>query len=104
MVEALQDIASLSGIHIEVGNDDDNSIMSNHRRIDHGKKLDDLFNEVECGLYPGCEKFSALTFLIKLMYIKGLNQWINKSFNMLLELLKEAFTNGTRIPSLHYEA
>ena len=29
---------------------------------------------------------------------------MNKSFTMLLKLLKEAFLNGTRITSLHYEA
>ena len=38
------------------------------------------------------------------MHIKVLNRWTNKSYNMLLELLKEAFSNSTRIPSSHYKA
>ena len=29
---------------------------------------------------------------------------MNKSFDMLLELLKDAFSNDTKIPSSHYEA
>ena len=38
------------------------------------------------------------------MHIKVLNQWINKSFDMLLELLMDAFPNETRILSSHYKA
>ncbi|XP_060673894.1 uncharacterized protein LOC132804030 [Ziziphus jujuba] len=58
---------------------------------DHrNKEFSGLFAEVESELYPGCTKFSALTFLVRLMHIKALNHWSNKSFSMLLELLKEA--------------
>ena len=55
-------------------------------------------------LYPRYEKFSTLTFLVKLMHIKVLNRWTNKSFDMLFELLKDAFLNDTKIPSSYYEA
>ena len=68
------------------------------------KKLDELFKEVENELYPGCKKFFTLTFLVKLMHIKVLNRWMNKSFDMLLELLKDSFSNDTKIPSSYYEA
>lgn len=61
-------------------------------------------NESRNQLYPGCTKFSSLMFLVKLMHIKVLNGWTNKSFDMLLELLKEAFPIGTSIPSSFYEA
>ena len=56
-----------------VGNDDETFFMSDHRMKDSSHKLDNLFNEVETRLYPGCKKFSALTFLVKLMHIKDLN-------------------------------
>ena len=104
MVKALQDITGLSGAYTEVDNDDDNPMMFDYGRTDHDKKLDDLFNEVECELYPGCEKFFALTFLVKLIHIKVLNRWTNKSFDILLKLLKDAFSNDTKIPSSYYEA
>ena len=63
-----------------------------------------LFEEAKRELYPGCTKFSALTFLVKLMHIKALNLWSNKSFDMVLELLSEAFPMGARLPKTHYEA
>ncbi|KAL5578158.1 hypothetical protein UlMin_019857 [Ulmus minor] len=68
------------------------------------KKENDLLTEVEQELYPGCKKFSSLTFLVKLMHIKVLNKWTNKSFDMLLQLLNDAFPKDTRLPLSHYEA
>lgn len=38
------------------------------------------------------------------MHVKVLNGWSNKSFNMLLELLGEAFPSLNAIPHSHYEA
>lgn len=63
----------------------------------------DMFKEMEVELYPGCQKFSALNFLVKLMHLKVLNKWRNKSFDMLLKLLNEALPIGTILPSSHYE-
>ncbi|XP_060668913.1 uncharacterized protein LOC107433057 [Ziziphus jujuba] len=71
---------------------------------DHrNKEFSGLFTEVESELYPGCTKFSALTFLVRLMHIKALNHWSNKSFSMLLELLKEALPEGTKLPKSYYK-
>ena len=67
------------------------------------KNIDNLFGEAHKVLYLGCTKFSTLTFLVKLMHIKVLNRWSNKSFDMLLELLLDAFPNGTSIPKSHYD-
>ncbi|KAL5789568.1 hypothetical protein ACOSQ2_004456 [Xanthoceras sorbifolium] len=47
--------------------------------------------QFEQPLYPNCEKYSNLSFVVKLMHIKCINGWSNKSFNMLLEFLKDAF-------------
>ncbi|TYK18968.1 uncharacterized protein E5676_scaffold418G00580 [Cucumis melo var. makuwa] len=65
----------------------------------------DLLNQARNELYPGCSEFSSLNFLVKLMHVKVLNGWSNKSFDMLLELLRAAFPmcNST-IPSSFYEA
>ena len=65
----------------------------------------DLLNEARSELYLGFSKFSSLNFLIKMMHVKVLNGWSNKSFDMLLELLKVAFPMCTStIPSSFYEA
>ena len=69
----------------------------------HGN-FENLFNEVNKELYPGCRKFSALTFLVKLMHVKVLNCWSDKSFDMLLQLLIDAFPEGSNIPKTYYDA
>ena len=62
----------------------------------------DLMNEARNKLYPGCLEISSLNFLVKLMHIKVLNSWSNKSFDMLLKLLKVAFPTGKIIPTSFY--
>ena len=64
----------------------------------------ELLNEAQNKLYPGCLEFSSLNFLLKLIYIKVLNDWSNKFFNMFLALLKAAFPMGITISSSFYEA
>ena len=66
--------------------------------------FDNLFNEANKELYPGCKKFSALTFLVKLMHVKVLNHWSDKSFDMLLKLLVDAFPERSNIPKTYYDA
>ncbi|PKA45796.1 hypothetical protein AXF42_Ash018347 [Apostasia shenzhenica] len=63
-----------------------------------------LLQECEQPLYPGCEKFSKISFLVQLYHIKCLNGWTTKSFSMLLQLLKDAFPNESSLPSSSYEA
>ena len=55
-------------------------------------------------MYPGCQKFSLLNFFAKLMHLKVLNKWTNRSFDMLLKLLKEAFLEECKLPDSHYAA
>ena len=63
-----------------------------------------LLQDAERELYPGCEKFTALSFMIRLLHIKVLCGWTNKSFTMLLELLNDAFPEGVKLPKSYYEA
>ena len=64
-----------------------------------------LLNEARNELYPDCSELSFLNFLVKLMNVKVLNGWSNKSFDMLLELLRAAFPMcSSTIPSSFYEA
>ncbi|TYJ99784.1 uncharacterized protein E5676_scaffold896G00240 [Cucumis melo var. makuwa] len=71
---------------------------------DESDKISGMFPEIEEELYPGCLKFTSFNFLVKLMHIKVLNRWSDKSFDMLLELLNEAFPNGVELPVSYYEA
>ena len=67
-------------------------------------KFYNLLREAEQELYPGCKKFTKLSFIIRLFHMKYLNRWNNKSFTMLLELLKETLLEGETLPSNYYEA
>lgn len=55
-------------------------------------------------LYPGCDKFSKLHFIVKLLHIKLLGGWSDKSFDLLLNLLIEAFPKGSALPKNYNEA
>ncbi|XP_058723125.1 uncharacterized protein LOC131594944 [Vicia villosa] len=62
-----------------------------------------LLNDVEQKLYPGCQKFSKLSFIMRIFQIKCLYGWSNTSFDSLLQLLNEAFPEGNVIPNSMYE-
>ncbi|KAL5742962.1 hypothetical protein ACOSP7_029694 [Xanthoceras sorbifolium] len=65
--------------------------------------LSTLFSEGRRNLFPGC-KLTSLNFVVKLMHLKVLNQWTNKSMDMLLDLLKSTLSEGTNIPGSTYDA
>ena len=63
----------------------------------------DLLNEACSELYPGCFKYSSLKFLVKMMHVNVLNCWSNKSFDMMLDLIKTVFPMcSTNVPSSFY--
>ena len=95
MMAALEDAAG--GVHVDVSGDDYPAEQTRTEDFSY------LFDQAEKELYPGCKTFSVLTFIVKLMHIKVLNRWSNKSFDMLLQLLREAFPEGTIIGKSIYE-
>jgi len=54
-------------------------------------------------LYRGCDKYSKLSFLIKLYHIKCMCKITKKGMSMILELLVDAFEHA-KIPRSFYEA
>ena len=108
------DIDEDDGVH-EMLNDFGNFVNNYH--MDHNNGVSDLngndglqdvftklLRDAERELYLGCSKFSTLSFLVKLLHLKVYNKWSNKSFDMLLKLLKEALPEGETLPKSHYEA
>ncbi|KAL6650301.1 hypothetical protein ACP70R_009226 [Stipagrostis hirtigluma subsp. patula] len=71
---------------------------------DGASRFHSLLRSAQRELYPGCKSHSVLSFVLKLVHLKDLNRWSNKSFEMLLKLLKEAFPTGESIPTTYYEA
>ena len=52
---------------------------------------------------PGVKNFKKLSFIIRLFHRKCLNGWSNKSFTMLLELLKEVLPEGETLSNNFYK-
>jgi hypothetical protein len=55
-------------------------------------------------LYPGCNKYSKLRFLVRLLHIKLLGGWTDRSFNLLVDLLVDALPKGSALPRNFHEA
>lgn len=67
------------------------------------EKFYKLLENVEKELYPGCKKYSKLSFLVKLFNIKSLYGWSDTSVTALLELLRDAFPEPNEIPETFYQ-
>ena len=98
MGEALRDAA---GHAYDIGSSSD--LLSDMRPPAEQARYDKLFEELHNPLYDDCMKFSALTFIVKLMNVKVLYKWSDRSFVALLKLLHEALPVGNRCPRTYYE-
>ncbi|KAL7210232.1 hypothetical protein ACSBR1_031739 [Camellia fascicularis] len=58
--------------------------VANNVEEEDVRNFDKLLNDAQRELYLGCRKFSLLSFVVKMLHVKVLNKWSNKSFNMLL--------------------
>ncbi|CAL1402127.1 unnamed protein product [Linum trigynum] len=63
-----------------------------------------LLEKANSELYPSCAKYSKFSFVVKLLHLKVYNRWSNKSFDMLLNLLKDVFLEGNSVPNSYYES
>ncbi|XP_027181759.1 uncharacterized protein LOC113780145 [Coffea eugenioides] len=69
------------------------------------EKFYKLIDDSQQELYPGCKNFSKLSFIIRLLLLKCLGKWSNKIFDMLLDLLREAFPEAMeKLPKSYYES
>ncbi|KAK5841822.1 hypothetical protein PVK06_004145 [Gossypium arboreum] len=68
------------------------------------KRETTLLDDCDIPLYPGCVKFSCVSFLLRVYHFKSLYGWSAKSLTCLLEFLNEAFPDGNTIPTTYYEA
>ena len=66
-------------------------------------KFYQMLREAEQSLYKGCKKFTKLSFLVHLYHLKCLNGWTDKSFSMLLELLRDALPEENTLPKSFYD-
>jgi hypothetical protein len=55
-------------------------------------------------LYPGCSNYSELCFLVRLLHIKLIGGWTDRSFDLLVDLLVDALPKGLALPRNFHEA
>ncbi|KAF7133467.1 hypothetical protein RHSIM_Rhsim09G0074400 [Rhododendron simsii] len=67
-------------------------------------KFERSLRDAKCELYPGCENYSKLSFLLKMLHLKTTHNSSNKLFNGNLKLFKDALPNGETLPKSYYEA
>ncbi|WVZ22549.1 hypothetical protein V8G54_001093 [Vigna mungo] len=65
---------------------------------------DSLINDSEQPLYPACSNFTRLSATLKLFSLNARNEWTDKSFTKLLELLKDMLPENNTLPICNYEA
>jgi hypothetical protein len=70
----------------------------------YARPFDLLWEDAHHELYPGCKKFSKLAFIVKLLHIKTLCNSSDKSFDMVIDLIKKALSDGETLPRSYYEA
>jgi len=70
------------------GDFEDNS--SDLQPSDDLRALQKLVEANSQELYPTCKKYKKLRFLIRLLHIKLLRGWTDRSFDLLLDLLNDA--------------
>ncbi|XP_021728377.1 uncharacterized protein LOC110695456 [Chenopodium quinoa] len=68
------------------------------------KMFENLMRDAQQTLYPGCNEFSKLSFILKLFQIKCMDGMTNKSFTSMLHMFKNALPKGADLPSNYYEA
>ncbi|XP_043721065.1 uncharacterized protein LOC122668585 [Telopea speciosissima] len=66
-------------------------------------KFERLIEDAGKELYPGCVKFTRLSFILRLYHIKCLCKMTDKALSMLLDLLQEALPEPNTLPKNIYE-
>ena len=63
-----------------------------------------MSSDTKTPLYPGSTNFTRLSTMLRLMNLKEINEWTDKSFTELLQLLKDILPEGNSLPNRNYEA
>jgi len=63
-----------------------------------------MSSDAETPLYPGATNFTQLSAVLRLMNLKAINGWTDKSFTKLLQLLKNMLSEENTLPNRNYVA
>lgn len=77
---------------------------SDHKMADTSDQFAKLVRDAREPLYPNCAKLSKLEFLIKLLHLKNVNRWSQKSFDQILGLIKAVLPDEESLPKSYFAA
>ncbi|XP_074297861.1 uncharacterized protein LOC141628652 [Silene latifolia] len=92
-----------SSINVDEEIIDDDEDLNENDLEDISIVLDKL-KDTEMPLYKSCKKYTKLASIVKLYNLKAKNGWSDKSFNDLLELVKDMLPEDNVLPNRTYEA
>ena len=61
--------------------------------------FENMSNYAKTPLYPCSTNFTRLSIVLRLMNLKAMNRWTDKSFTKLLELVKDMLPKGNTLPN-----
>ena len=67
-------------------------------------QFDKVRGDAETPLFPGCKKYSRLTFILTLLEIKTESGWADAGFSRMLAALSDMFPDNNAVPKTMYEA
>ncbi|XP_060213848.1 uncharacterized protein LOC132641015 [Lycium barbarum] len=82
---------------------DETNESRNEEPNTEAKSFYSLLKDAKQKLYPDCQKFSKLSFVMRLFQMKCLHGWSNTSFDSLLKLLGDVFPKENVLPNSIYE-
>ena len=62
-----------------------------------------MSNDAESHLYRSSTNFTRVSTMLRLMNLKAMNGWTDKSFIELLQLLKDMLPEGNTLSNRNYE-
>ncbi|GJN09736.1 hypothetical protein PR202_ga27767 [Eleusine coracana subsp. coracana] len=91
--EFLRDLAC--GLDDRGDMEDDGSFEAHNKGVEAIQMIATQNNQE---LYPGCKNYSKLQFLIRLLHIKLIGGWTDRSFDLLVDLLYDALLKDSARP------
>ncbi|XP_057756486.1 uncharacterized protein LOC130975764 [Arachis stenosperma] len=108
--DILTDVFGIDDINYE--GDDDEPFASRTDSVpmpsendtnEDSRRITELLKDGNRKLYPGCAKYTKLSFIVELYHIKVLCGATDKTFSMIVDLLNNAFSHAN-LPTSFYEA
>ncbi|KAK6233602.1 hypothetical protein QUC31_006008 [Theobroma cacao] len=102
--QLVQDVMRQEGYDDHMGYFEDNEEEGGKGPNLDAKKFFELMKDCLEDVYPGCKKSNKLSFLIRLLNIKGMTGCSNATITMFLELLKSILPKGETLSKSYSEA